>query len=207
MDFKVGSLNTDKPTNGDVGCLDTNHVSTIKSTTPITPIGSAAATLGRYLARLLVQIGVSDVLVGCCNELNAGYAADGYARSCGVGACAVTFIVGGSSILNAISGAYCENLPIICIVGGPNSNDYGTNRILHHSIGLPDFSQELHCFQTVTCYQAIVNSMEDAHEKIDTAILTTLKESKPVYISISYNLSSIPHPTFSHETVPFCLEP
>ncbi|KAI4338612.1 hypothetical protein MLD38_023649 [Melastoma candidum] len=26
-------------------------------------------------------------LVGCCNELNAGYAADGYARSRGVGAC------------------------------------------------------------------------------------------------------------------------
>ncbi|KAI3955485.1 hypothetical protein MKW92_006777 [Papaver armeniacum] len=229
MDFKVGSLNTDKPTNGDVGCLATNHVSTIKSTTPITPIGSAAATLGRYLARRLVQIGVSDVfavpgdfnltllddliaepglnLVGCCNELNAGYAADGYARSRGVGACAVTFTVGGLSILNAIAGAYSENLPIICIVGGPNSNDYGTNRILHHTIGLPDFSQELRCFQTVTCYQAIVNSMEDAHEKIDTAILTALKESKPVYISISCNLSAIPHPTFSHEPVPFCLEP
>ncbi|KAI4370433.1 hypothetical protein MLD38_018787 [Melastoma candidum] len=26
-------------------------------------------------------------LVGCCNELNAGYAADGYARSRGVAAC------------------------------------------------------------------------------------------------------------------------
>ncbi|XP_026379022.1 pyruvate decarboxylase 1-like [Papaver somniferum] len=229
MDFKVGSLNTDKPANGDVGCLATNHVSSIKSTTPITPISSAAATLGRYLARRLVQIGVSDVfavpgdfnltllddliaepgleLIGCCNELNAGYAADGYARSRGVGACAVTFTVGGLSILNAIAGAYSENLPIICIVGGPNSNDYGTNRILHHTIGLPDFSQELRCFQTVTCHQAIVNSMEDAHEKIDTAILTALKESKPVYISISCNLSAIPHPTFSHEPVPFCLEP
>ncbi|KAM2973320.1 hypothetical protein FF2_019889 [Malus domestica] len=29
-------------------------------------------------------------------------------------------------------------------VGG--SNDYGTNRILHHTIGLPDFSEELRCF-------------------------------------------------------------
>ena len=59
------------------------------------------ATLGRHLARRLVQVGVSDVfavpgdfnltlldhliaepglrVVGCCNELNAGYAADGYA--------------------------------------------------------------------------------------------------------------------------------
>lgn len=91
--------------------------------------------------------------VGCCNELNAGYAADGYARCRGVGACVVTFSVGGLSVINAIAGAYSENLPLICIVGGPNTNDFGTNRILHHTIGSPDFSQELRCFQTVTCYQ------------------------------------------------------
>ena len=136
---------------------------------------SPDATLGRHLARRLVQIGVSDVFtvpgdfnltlldhliaepgltnIGCCNELNAGYAADGYARSRGVGACVVTFTVGGLSVLNAIAGAYSENLPVICIVGGPNTNDFGTNRILHHTIGLFDFSQELRCFQTVTCFQ------------------------------------------------------
>jgi len=101
-------------------------------------------TLGRHLARRLVQVGVHDVfavpgdfnltlldhliaepglrLVGCCNELNAGYAADGYARARGVGACAVTFTVGGLSVLNAIAGAYSENLPVICITGGPNSS-------------------------------------------------------------------------------------
>lgn len=144
------------------------------SPAPITT-GKFTGTLGRHIARRLVQIGVKDVfsvpgdfnltlldhlinepelnLVGCCNELNAGYAADGYARAKGVGACVVTFTVGGLSVLNAIAGAYSENLPVICIVGGPNSNDYGTNRILHHTIGLPDFSQELRCFQTVTCAQ------------------------------------------------------
>ena len=142
---------------------------------PYNRIQSTCSSLGRYLARRLVQIGISDVfsvpgdfnlvlldhllsepslnLVGCCNELNAGYAADGYARAKGVGACVVTFTVGGLSIVNAIAGAYSENLPVICIVGGPNSNDYGTNRILHHTVGLPDFSQELRCFQQVTCCQ------------------------------------------------------
>ncbi|KAJ0028272.1 hypothetical protein Pint_34888 [Pistacia integerrima] len=100
------------------------------------------STLGGHLARRLLQAGVTDV-IGCCNELNAGYAADGYARSRGVGACVVTFTVGGLSVLNAVAGAYAENLPVICIVGGPNTNDYGTNKILHHTIGLPDFSQEL----------------------------------------------------------------
>ncbi|PWA56235.1 pyruvate decarboxylase 1 [Artemisia annua] len=199
------------------------------TTTPITTLSSSFGTLGSHLARRLVQIGVNDVfsvpgdfnltlldylvaepglnLVGCCNELNAGYAADGYARAKGVGACVVTFTVGGLSVINAIAGAYSENLPVICIAGGPNSNDYGTNRILHHTIGLPDFTQELQCFQTVTCAQVVVNNLEDAHEQIDSAISTALKESKPVYISISCNLPGIPHPTFGREPVPFFLPP
>lgn len=52
-----------------------------------------------------------------------------------------------------------------------------------------------------------MNNLEDAHELIDTAISTALKESKPVYISIGCNLPGIPHPTFSREPVPFCLSP
>ncbi|KAA8517436.1 hypothetical protein F0562_017729 [Nyssa sinensis] len=232
MDTKIGAVNVYNATSNDMGCLPHNRVvSTIQNSAVLSTsiFNSADATLGRHLARRLVQVGVIDVfsvpgdfnltlldhllaepglnLIGCCNELNAGYAADGYARSRGVGACVVTFTVGGLSVLNAIAGAYSENLPLICIVGGPNSNDYGTNRILHHTVGLPDFSQELRCFQTVTCYQAVVNNLEDAHELIDTAISTSLKESKPVYISISCNLPGIPHPTFSREPVPFSLPP
>ncbi|ONK69178.1 uncharacterized protein A4U43_C05F20150 [Asparagus officinalis] len=42
---------------------------------------------------------------------------------------------------------------------------------------------------------------------IDTAISTALKESKPVYISISCNLPAVPHPTFRKEPVPFFLSP
>nr|AAX33299.1 pyruvate decarboxylase 2 [Petunia x hybrida] len=201
----------------------------IQDSSSASAIANAEATLGRHLARRLVEIGIEDVFsvpgdfnltlldhliaepklknIGCCNELNAGYAADGYARERGIGACVVTFTVGGLSVLNAIAGAYSENLPVICIVGGPNTNDYGTNRILHHTIGLPDFSQELRCFQTVTCYQAVVNHLDDAHEQIDKAISTALKESKPVYISISCNLPAIPHPTFSRDPIPFSISP
>ncbi|KAH0668370.1 hypothetical protein KY285_029576 [Solanum tuberosum] len=207
--------------NGTTSCIQNSHSSSV--------IASPDATLGRHLARRLLEIGVEDVFsvpgdfnltlldhliaeprlknVGCCNELNAGYAADGYARSRGVGACVVTFTVGGLSVINAIAGAYSENLPIICIVGGPNTNDYGTNRILHHTIGLPDFSQELRCFQTVTCYQAVINNLEDALEQIDRAISTALIERKPVYISISCNLPATPHPTFSRDPIPFFLSP
>lgn len=53
----------------------------------------------------------------------------------------------------------------------------------------------------------MVNNLEDAHELIDTAISTALKESKPVYISVGCNLAAIPHPTFSREPVPFVISP
>lgn len=42
--------------------------------------------------------------IGCCNELNAGYAADGYARGKGLGALVITHMVGALSALNAIAG-------------------------------------------------------------------------------------------------------
>ncbi|KAK3406836.1 hypothetical protein EUGRSUZ_K02968 [Eucalyptus grandis] len=201
LDAHVGSLET-SALSSKVARPHNGVASIVQPSCSIVALGPSEATLGSHLARRLVEIGVGDVfsvpgdfnlslldhllaepglnLIGCCNELNAGYAADGYARSRGVGACVVTFTVGGLSVINAIAGAYSENLPLICIVGGPNSNDYGSNRLLHHSIGLPDFTQELRCFQTVTCHQAVVNNLEDAQEQIDTAIFTALKESKPV---------------------------
>lgn len=52
-----------------------------------------------------------------------------------------------------------------------------------------------------------MNNLDDAHELIDTAISTALKESKPVYISIGCNLPGIPHPTFGRDPVPFFLAP
>ncbi|XP_024400201.1 pyruvate decarboxylase 2 isoform X2 [Physcomitrium patens] len=195
---------------------------------PVYPVTESTACLGRHLARRLVEIGCNDIFtvpgdfnlvlldhlisepginnIGCCNEINAGYAADGYARWKGVGCVVVTFTVGGLSVINSIAGAYSENLPVICIVGGPNSNDFGTNRILHHTIGVSDFSQEARCFQAVTCFQAVINCLDDAHQLVDRAISTCLLESKPVYISVSCNLAGIEHPSFTHSTIPYAIK-
>ena len=96
-------------------------------------------TVGSYLAKRLQQIGLKhhfavagdfnlvllDQLltvkeleqVYCCNELNCGYCAEGYARACGAAAAVVTFSVGGLSAINAIGGAYAENLPVILVSG------------------------------------------------------------------------------------------
>jgi len=52
-------------------------------------------------------------LINCCNELNCGYAADGYARVRGIGAFVVTQSVGALSCVNAVAGAFAEGVPLI----------------------------------------------------------------------------------------------
>ena len=46
-------------------------------------------------------------------------------------------------MINAVAGAMSEHLPVICITGIPNSNDFSGDKILHHTIGDIDFTQEL----------------------------------------------------------------
>ena len=72
--------------------------------------------------------------MGNCNELNAGYAADGYARVNGVSAIITTFGVGELSAVNAIAGAYSEYVPVIHIVGYPTTAAQKNGLLLRKSL-------------------------------------------------------------------------
>jgi indolepyruvate decarboxylase len=74
---------------------------------------------GDYNLALLQQLQDTGRLkwVGTCNELNASYAADGYARLNGLSALLVTNGVGPMSAINGIAGSYSEHVPVICISG------------------------------------------------------------------------------------------
>ena len=62
---------------------------------------------GDFVLGFLNQVLKSEVsYVGTCNELNAAYAADGYARIRGVGAFTSTFGVGELSAINGVAGAF-----------------------------------------------------------------------------------------------------
>lgn len=190
----------------------------------------ASRNMGNHLASRLVQLGVDTVfavpgdynlilldqlikderlkVIYTCNELNAGYAADGYSRARrGKAACVVaTFTVGGLSLLNAIAGAASESLPVICVTGGPNSNDGGTNRVLHHTIGSSEsFNQEMEAFKPFVCKATRIFALEDAHWQLDDCIAEALRQSKPVYINIACNIAGLSHPTFEREPIPFVL--
>lgn len=170
-------------------------------------------TVGKYLAKRFEQIGLKDYfaipgdfnltlldelisnkklkMINCCNELNAGYAADGYARSHGVSALIVTFSVGSLSAINAVTGAYAEDSPIIVVSGGPNINSVMKDQVLHHTLVETEGRQEYvrDMFRKVTAYTAIVRNLADAPYQIDKAIEVALTLKKPVYIEIGCNLA------------------
>ena len=132
--------------------------------------------------------------IGCCNELNASYAAEAYARVNGCGAVVATMNVGSFSALNGVAGAYAERLPVIFVASGYNTNDASSNHLLHHSLGTHDFSYQYEMFKYVTCAAVRIVHPDDAPSMIDHAIRTALRERKPAYIEIACNLSDAPCP-------------
>jgi indolepyruvate decarboxylase len=58
--------------------------------------------------------------IGCANELNAAYAADGFARIRGAAMLATTYGVGELSALNGVMGAKAEQSLVFHIVGMPS---------------------------------------------------------------------------------------
>ncbi|MFN2206429.1 MAG: thiamine pyrophosphate-binding protein, partial [Candidatus Promineifilaceae bacterium] len=172
-------------------------------------------TVGGYLAARLEQIGLRHYfavpgdynlvlldellknealqMISCCNELNAGYAADGYCRaSGGPSAVIVTFSVGGLSLSNAVAGAYAEDLPLIAISGGPNSNSQAENELLHHTLGKVDYTYKRAIYSHITAEAIIVKHAAEAPAQIDQAIDTALRLSKPVYLEIASNIAAYP---------------
>lgn len=73
--------------------------------------------------------------IGGCNELNAGYAADGYARIQGLGALFTTYGVGVLSAINAVAGSYAEHVPVVHVVGTPAMHLQEAHGCIHHNLG------------------------------------------------------------------------
>ncbi|KAF2838508.1 pyruvate decarboxylase [Patellaria atrata CBS 101060] len=122
--------------------------------------------------------------VGNVNELNAGYAADGYARVKGISAIVTTFGVGELSAINAISGAYSEYVPIVHIVGYPSTISQRNGLLLHHTLGNGDFNVFANMSRNVSCNVALLNDPHEAATQIDHAIRECYLQSRPVYISL-----------------------
>jgi pyruvate decarboxylase len=130
-------------------------------------------------------------MVECCNELNTGYAADGYARALETRTAVVVipYIVGGLSILNAISGARSERLKVIVISGCPSTTVFVQGKATHHTPSPTNKDHALHAFQGVTAASVRVTTAESAADVIDDAVVKCVKKSLPVYIEVPQDIA------------------
>jgi TPP-dependent 2-oxoacid decarboxylase len=84
------------------------------------------------------------------NELDAGYAADGYARTRGLGAVITTLGVGELSCINAIAGSYAENVPVVQITRAPATAHADRGSVQHHTLADGDFDRFQRAYREVT---------------------------------------------------------
>jgi pyruvate decarboxylase len=173
-------------------------------------MSSTQMTIGNYLLRRLKEFGV-DIIFGVpgdynlqfldqiedfegiqwgnnCNELNASYAADGYARIRGIGAIVTTFGVGELSAINGIAGSYAEMVPVVHIVGTPPTASQASGAILHHTLGTGDYRVFANMYKEVTIAQTNLTKT-NAVEEIDRVLTACLLKGRPVYIGLAVDLS------------------
>ncbi|GKU02523.1 pyruvate decarboxylase [Fusarium langsethiae] len=122
--------------------------------------------------------------VGSVNELNAAYAADGYARVTKMAALITTFGVGELSAINGVAGSYSEHIPVVHIVGCPSTISQRDQMLLHHTLGNGDFDVFANMSSQISCNVAKLNKPSEIAEQIDTALRTCWLRSRPVYIMV-----------------------
>src|SRR5215467_6242969 len=184
-------------------------------------------SIGNFLLRRLQEVGVRHIFgvpgdynlelmqqledrgrpewVGNCNELNASYATDAYARINGIGALVVTHGVGALSAINGIAGAYSEHVPVICICGSLPLRALQRGDLMHHTLADREKGNFLRMFAEVTDAQARITP-ENAVAEIDPLILTAWRRKLPVYLElpsdISYLQIEVPERPLTLEMIP-----
>jgi indolepyruvate decarboxylase len=140
---------------------------------------------GDYNLTLLQQLYDTGALkwVGTCNELNASYAADGYARLNGLGALLVTNGVGALSAINGVGGSYSEHIPVICISGSIPLRSIDRGLGMHHTMADGSWDHFLGAYAQVTAAHGRLTPRNAATE-IDRLILTAWREKLPVYMEL-----------------------
>ncbi|MGQ4374186.1 alpha-keto acid decarboxylase family protein [Streptomyces sp. SAS_267] len=167
-----------------------------------------SCTVGRYLVDRLRQLGLEHLfaiagdysiewlnryvapsgtqIIEEVNEVNAGYAADGYARLRGIGALCVTYSAGALCAVNAVAGAYVEKVPLVLINGTPSVKKTitfeQTGFSAHHFISGRE--TDLQSFEHLTVAAIRLDNPDLAPTLIDYALTRCISERRPIYIEL-----------------------
>lgn len=118
------------------------------------------------------------------NELNASYAADGYARVKGASILCTTYGVGELSALCGVMGAKAENNVIFHLVGAPAASVVKNKRCVHHTLGDGVFGNFIQLSAAATCVSAIITP-ENAVSEMNRVIKEAFKYRQPAYIVVA----------------------
>ncbi|KAF2125761.1 pyruvate decarboxylase-like protein [Dothidotthia symphoricarpi CBS 119687] len=175
---------------------------------------SGKISLGQYMWTRIHQVGIDTIFgvpgdfnlqfldsvflvsglkwVGNQNELNAAYAADGYARVKDVPGCFITTHgVGELSALNGVAGSMSEHVKIIHVVGQTTRAMQKNNMMIHHSIGrTPNHQVYNEASRGLRFAAAELWDVESAPKEIDRVIRECFLKSGPVYIFMPLDLSA-----------------
>lgn len=151
-------------------------------------------------------------LVGGCNELNAGYTADGYAAiSGGISALISTYGVGETSALNAMCGAFAEYRPVLHIVGTTSAvaqeaaaviTDPMLVQNIHHLVQSKnplqspdhDVYKKMAAAISVAQETLVANDAAANVAKIDRVIKAIMRESRPGFLYVPSDITNDPIP-------------
>ncbi|MGL4722992.1 MAG: alpha-keto acid decarboxylase family protein [Scandinavium sp.] len=129
--------------------------------------------------------------VGCANELNAAYAADGYARVHGAGVLLTTYGVGELSALNGVAGSFAEYVPVLHIVGAPGTGSQQRGELLHHTLGDGEFDHFYEMSRPISAAQAKLTA-SNACQEIDRVLREMLTEHRPAYLMLPADVAKCP---------------
>jgi indolepyruvate decarboxylase len=130
--------------------------------------------------------------IGCSNELNASYAADGYARIRGAAMLLTTYAVGELSALNGVMGAKAERSLIFHVVGMPSYQNQRMGKIAHHTLGDGVFGNFVNISAQAACCQAVINP-DNCIIELERVIAEAHRNNQPAYIVVpsDYALSPV----------------
>ena len=129
--------------------------------------------------------------IGCSNELNASYAADGYARARGAAMLSTTYAVGELSAINGVMGAKAERSLVFHVVGMPSYQNQRLRKTMHHTLGDGIFDKFIDISAQAACSHAVINP-DNCMIEMERVIAEARRNSQPAYIVVPSDYAQVP---------------
>ncbi len=167
-------------------------------------------TIGDYLLKRLKELNIKHIIgepgdfnlefleqisedsdmefIGMSNELNAAFAADGYANENGISCLMTTYNVGDLNALGGIAGSVAEHRPIIIVSGTPPLFAMRNRMMTHHTLADGDYENVRRAMREFV-EDSVLITHENAQREIDRLLKIAITYKKSVNIQLPSNIS------------------